>query len=524
MPSSLLSTADWCVIVGYFLAMLGIGWYYSRRTWTTDDYLLGGRNMNSFAVGLSLFATLVSSLSYLAGPGEMIRNGPIFLTGLVSFPLIVGIVGWQIIPRIMRFRVTSAYEILEARFGLSVRMVGSSIFLAIRLVWMAVIIYTTASEVLVPILGFDRSAVPVVCFAMGLTTVIYTTAGGLKAVVATDVAQSLIMIAGALLAIALITGRTGGIDGWWPQSWPEHWPAPRIANDPDSQRSVLAFIVNAVTWYVCTAASDQMAIQRYLATRNARAARRAFTTAMVADGAVAVLLGLFGLALLGYCQFDRSLLAASGSNFEHADQVLPRFIASGLPGGLGGVIIAALLAAAMSSLSSGLSSSASVITVDFFDRFRSKKLSDTEHLRRARYVSFVIGVVVVVMSWYVGTVHGNLFEIVNKTVNLLVGPLAGLFLLAMFVPRATTFGTLVGTAAGVLVVIVVNHWEPLSLVSEQWTGVPRMPRPVSFLWATPLALATQVGLGALVSHLPIGPPPGTMSTLFEPTPIEPPLN
>ncbi|MEX0643241.1 MAG: sodium/solute symporter [Pirellulales bacterium] len=518
MPSSLLRTADWSVIALYFLVMLAIGWYYSRRSRTSEDYLVGGRNMNSYAIGLSLFATLVSSLSYLAMPGEMIRYGPIFLTGLLAFPLIVGIVGWQIVPRIMRLRVTSAYEILEARFGLTVRLVGSSFFLAMRLLWMAVIVYATSREVLVPILGIDPSATPLICLIMGLTTVAYTTAGGLKAVVATDVAQSLIMVTGAMLAIGLITWRTGGIDGWWPQAWPEHWPPLTTGHDAGSQRSVLAFIVNAITWYVCTACSDQMAIQRYLATRDARAAQRAFATSMVADGVMAVLLGLFGLALLGYGQFDSSLLTAGGSNFEHADQILPHFIVSGLPGGLGGLIIAALLAAAMSSLSSGLSSSGSVVTVDFLDRLGAKSLSDAQHLRRAHYASLVIGIVVVVLSWYVGIVPGNLFELVNKTVNLLVGPLAGLFILAMFVPRATTFGALVGTVAAVIVVVVINHWEPLSLLSERWTGVASTAPFVSFLWATPVAVATQVGLGALASRLPIGPPPRTMASLMAPTP------
>jgi SSS family solute:Na+ symporter len=519
MAPSPLRAADWIVIGAYFLAMIGIGWYCTRRSRTSDDYLVGGRNMNPYAVGLSLFATLVSSLSYLAGPGEMIRNGPLFLSGLVAFPLISIVVGWQIIPRIMRLRVTSAYEILEARFGLTVRMVGSCFFLAMRLVWMAVIIYTTTTEVLMPMLGIDRSATPVVCSLMVLITILYTTAGGLKAVVATDVAQSLIMIVGALLAIALITYRTGGIGGWWPTSWPQHWPALRIGSDPESQRSVLAFIVNAITWYICTAASDQMAIQRYLATRNARAARRAFTTSMVADGSVMVLLGLFGLALLGYSQYDPDLLAASGVNFEHADQIVPRFIVSGLPGGLSGLIIVAIVAAAMSSLSSGLSSSASVVTIDFLDRLAAKKLTDVQRVRRARVASLVIGVVVVFMSWYIGAVPGNLFEVINKTVNLLVGPLAGLFLLAMFVPRANSFGTLVGTAAALVVVVVINHWEPLSAFWEGGTGAPATPPPISFLWATPVALVVQVGLGALVSQLPIGPPPGNLSSLLAPLPI-----
>lgn len=147
---------DWIVIIAYALGMLAIGKFYGRQNKTTEDYMLGDRRMSPFAVGLSLFATLTSALSYLAVPGEMIKHGPMQMTQFISFPLIGIVVGWGMIPFIMRENVTSAYELLEKRFGVSVRLVGASMFLLMRFAWMATILFATSDKVLAPMPDFNR--------------------------------------------------------------------------------------------------------------------------------------------------------------------------------------------------------------------------------------------------------------------------------------------------------------------------------------------------------------------------------
>jgi SSS family solute:Na+ symporter len=181
-----LPVLDWWIIGLYLAAMLGVGWYYARRTKTTDDYLLGGRKMKPLAVGMSLFATMLSTISYLAWPGEIIRYGPMMLAGICAYPLVLLLAGWFMIPYIMKLKITSAYEILEVRLGPGFRVLGSALFLAMRLLWMAVIIFATTNLVLVPLLGLDRSATPYVCAVLGVITVTYTTMGGLRAVVLTE--------------------------------------------------------------------------------------------------------------------------------------------------------------------------------------------------------------------------------------------------------------------------------------------------------------------------------------------------
>jgi len=480
---------DWIVIAAYAALMLGVGWYYARRTRTTDDYLLGGRNMSPWKVGLSLFATLLSTLTYLAIPGEMIKYGPMVLCQLVSVPFIAAVVGWLLIPYIMRLRVTSAYEILENRLGLGVRMLGSSIFLTLRLFWMSLVIFATAGVVLVPVLGLETSAVPWICVVLGLVTVVYTSMGGLRAVVLTDVLQTLILFGGGLLALTLITVEMGGIGGWWPSEWPSHWQEPVFWYEPKVRFTFVGAFLAMFTWYICTAGSDQMAIQRYLATRDARAARTMFNTSLLANLLIQPFLAAVGVALLAYFLARPEMLPEGTSVYENADELLPIFIVRGLPRGVSGLVIAGLLAAAMSSLSSGLNSACSVVISDFVDRFRRRKAAESSHVRLAKYVSWTIGVTVVALGALVGQVEGNLLELCYKIANLLVTPLFLLFFMAMFVPWATSFGAWVAAAYATVWAVSIAYFQVLGL---------------SFVWMMPVSLLAGAIAGPAASLLPLG--------------------
>jgi SSS family solute:Na+ symporter len=490
-----MTPLDWVVIVAYGVGMLAVGWYYWRRTATTDDYLLGGRSMRPVGLGLSLFASLLSTITYLSLPGEMIRHGPMMLAMVVAFPLVAYVVGWFMIPFIMTLKITSAYEILETRLGLGVRMLGASFFLAMRLAWMAVIIYATTDKVLVPLMGLKASATPVLCAVLGAITVVYTSMGGLRAVVLTDVVQTLILFGGALFTLVLISIHLGGPAAWWPQTWPDHWADPQWGLSLTARTTFLGALMAQFTWWVCTAGSDQMAIQRYLATRDVKTARGVLITSLAANTMVYLILFAVGLSLLAYFRLHPEMLPQGTGLLTDPDRLFPHFIAVGLPTGVSGLVVAGLLAAAMSSLSSGINSSCSVITSDFIDRFRSLDgdSPEADHIKTAKIVSVFVGVVVVALSTGVGMVQGNLLEVTFKVSNLLTAPLFGLFFMAMFVRWATGLGTIVGAVFGVAVAAAINYWPDV-------TGT----QGISFLWAMPLSLVTQIGVGMLVSALPKG--------------------
>ena len=423
-PAPRLSPLDWIVVALYAFVVLGIGWFYSRRTRSTQDYLLGGRRIGSASLGLSLFATMLSAITYLALPGEIIKYGPVFVVGRVAaYPFIALIVGWFIIPQIMKLNATTAYEILETRLGLSVRMLGSTFFLMLRLTWMSVIVYATCSKVLVPLLGLDESATPYFCGLLGAITVAYTSMGGLRAVVLTDVIQTSILFVGVLLVLGLITYALAGFGSWWPTEWLSHWPQFKWGYDPNPDvRTFVGVFLATLLWYVCTQGADQMAVQRFLASRDVGIARKTLIWSLVCSASAAILLTLVGLAVLAYFQTNPDLVPKGEGLLANADSLFPWYIASGLPSGVSGLIMAALLAAAMSSLSSGINSSCSVITVDFLDRFKKRKQDEAHRIRSNMAISAAVGIVVILLSMLVGMIEGNLLAIAFKVCNLLTAP------------------------------------------------------------------------------------------------------
>ena len=476
--------------------MLAIGWYYSYLSKTREDYLLGGRKMNAWTVGLSLFAGLLSTISFLAVPGEVIQHGPMIYAQVASYPVIYVLVGFWIIPKIMRLKVTSAYEILETRFGIGVRVVGSSTFLMLRLLWMAVIVFATAKNVLVPILGLDDSAVPWICLVMGFVTVIYTAMGGLKAVVSTGALQTFILFLGAFLALFFINQSMGGVSEWWPQRWPANWEDPVWGFAANERITFLNVFLAMLVWHVCTEGSDQMTIQRFLATRDAKSARGVLGTMFIADAIVTGFLVLMGIALFSFFLTHPEFLPDGKTVYQDADKLLPRYVMFGLPPGVSGLVVAGLLAAAMSSLSSGINSTSSVIIVDFIERLRDPaKRGDIDQVAAAKRISAVLGVAVVVMSTGIGLITGNLLELAYKVVNLLTAPLFGLFFMAMFVRWATAFGTIVGGIAGLITVTLISY-------SEEFFGVKGL-----FMWAMPVGIVVQISTGCLFSLLAGTPRP-----------------
>lgn len=478
-----MTALDYAVIGLYAAGMLAVGRYYARRVRTADDYLLGGRSMHPLMIGLSLFATLTSTLSYLALPGEMAKNGPIVFAELLSLPFAYLVVGGLLIPRIVRQRVTSGYELLEARLGLTGRLLGATMFVVLRVFWMASILYATASVVLIPMLGLDAAWMPALCTAMAAVTLAYTAEGGFKAVVATDAAQAVLMFVGAIATIVVVTAALGGVGGWWPAYWPAHWQEPRVLPAPGASRTVVGAVCAMFVWMTCTAGSDQMAIQRYLATRDAAAARRSFGVQLLSTVLSVTLLGLAGLAVMGYFRARPEELKAGWTIAKDADKLMPYFIVIGLPPGLTGLVIAAILAAAMSSLSSGLNSASAVVVRDFVGRAGGWRTTSMGEVRLAQVVSVGAAVLAAGLSLVVGSLAGNLLELCFKVVNLLSAPIFVLFFLALFVPRATPAAAVAATVASVTTAAVVAFgW------GAKW-----------FLWSPPAALAAGVAAGLLTS-------------------------
>lgn len=484
-----MSGLDWAVVVLYAIGMLAVGVYYSFRTRTSEEYYLGGRRMRPSMVGLSLFATMVSTITYLAIPGEMIQHGPVYLVVIAGIPITFLIVGYGLIPYIMRLPITSGYEILENRFGRPVRLLGSLIFLSIRFIWMSVVIFT-CSKVVVTAVGLDPAATKYIAASLGIVTVVYASLGGLRAVVLTDVIQTGILFTGAILTIVLVSVKMGGV-GWFPTEWSENWDVqPFISFDPRVRVTVVGTVVSTISWWICTAGSDQMAIQRYLATRDARSARRMFLVSNCTEAMVSVLLALLGFALLGFFTAHPECIPGHMSLDKDASFLFPHFIVSFVGYGMAGLVISGMLAAAMSSLSSGLNSTCTVINTDIIAYLRGADLPEKAKVATARLSSFIIGGVVVALSLLIQRVPGNLLEVTSKTSNLFVAPLFGLFFFALFVPFATGLGASLGSLYGVLAAFLISFVDI--------AGGPKL----SWQWILPVAILVDIVTGSLFSLIP----------------------
>lgn len=487
-----MSTLDWVVISLYALGMLVIGWHYSRKTKSSEDYHLGGRSMASWMIGLSLFASLLSTISYLAVPGEIIKHGPMILTSIIFvFPVVAFVVGWFLIPHFMKLRITSAYEILETNLGLSIRLLGSAIFVMLRLFWMCLLVYATCEKILVPLLnlnphvhvmGMSISTTLLLCFVLITITLIYTSMGGLQAVVLTDVIQTFILFGGAVLALVLITVKLGGVSQWFPTRWDPSWQKP-VLFDFNSRMCFVGVLIADFCWYIFTCGSDQIAIQRYLATKDAKSARKAFITNLSASAIISVFLAMLGFALFAY--FKKN---GGTDQLADADKLFPKFISTQLPVGISGLVIAGLLAAAMSSLSSGINSSCSVIATDFVEKFRSNKLAEESRVRLDRFISVIVGITVILLTVFAQAVPGNLVGMAHRVANLLVAPLFVLFFLAMFVKWANPIGAWAATIASVTTAVLIAYWKPI-------TG----QEGISFLWIMPGSFAVGAISGSIVS-------------------------
>ena len=524
------AVVDWLIVAAYALFTLYLGWYFGRRQQSIREYFSGSGNMNPVLIGVSLFASLLSTVTYLSLPGEMIGKGPIYLSNYLAYPFIFWIVGYSILPVYMKLRVTSAYELLEERLGLSVRLLGASMFLLLRLVWMSLLVYA-AARAFSYIVDVDEKFVPLIVLIIGSISLFYASLGGLRAVVVTDLLQTILLYGGAVLVVVVVTVSTGGFD-WFPTTWNPDWDSqPFFSLDPGVRATVIGSIVSMLIWFVATSGGDQVSVQRFMATTDLKAARRSLALQLVLAAVVGVTLGIAGFAMLGYFQLNPDQLPAGFSLKQDADNVFPRFIAFHLPPVVSGLVASGMLAAAMSSIDSGINSISAVVTTDFVDRFRVRPLAETDHVRMARWLAVAVGVVVLVGSSLIGRVPGNILAVTNKTVNLLSVPIFCLFVFALFVPGATKTGVWAGCIAGVvagalvafsgpIVTFGVNNWGwsastfgvEMTAVRDSATGlmVRRAPDPISFQWISTISLIANMLVGWLVSRLsrPRGPVAG----------------
>jgi SSS family solute:Na+ symporter len=477
---------DALVVLAYVAGMCVIGVRMGRREQSREEYFLAGRRMPWFFVGVSILATMLSTISYLSLPGEIVKNGIAFLAVLLAYPVVYPVFAYGCIPRLFRLPATSVYEYLDQRYGGSVRTSVAVLFLATRLTWLSGIVFTSAYA-LAEITGVS---IYLYLFVIGLPTTYYTTHGGVRAVIWTDVAQFFLLFGGAMLVPLWVLFRTGtGPADWWRMMSEAGQARVQVFSwDPTVRVTVVAAVFQRFFFTLCTHTSDQVAAQRYFTTPSVEKARLSFLTYLVSSLAVTVLLAVCGLALFGFYRHG-SPLPLDQFRLEmaqQADRLLPRFIAHELPPGLAGLMIAAVLAAGMSSLSSGINSITAVLTVDFIQRGKLRLGKAGENAKAlSAWIGAGITVAAIAYTALVQLRSWNLLEANLRLGTMLTGPMAVPFLAGLLFRRPGPKAAMLGLAGSTIAGIVLAAGS------------------VSFLWIIPAT--TIFGIILTVGASPLEP-------------------
>ncbi len=388
-PVVRLTWPDYVIVVAYLAAMVGFGLAGTRRERSDEEYFLVGRRMPWLAVGISIVSSMLSSITYLAEPGEVWKSGVTHATGkLLGIPFAMLIVWGFCIPFMMRFEFTSAYEYLEHRFGRPTRRFGAALFVTMVVLWMGLAVLVP-SQVVEKLSGVPLTVVIVI---VGTVVTLYTMLGGLRVVMWTDVVQVAVLVAGAVATVSYIAWNTDGSLVDWIAAAKTRLVAngqpsaiPFCSWDPTLRATVVSVAINMAVWQLCMHSSNQITVQRYFSTRNVQAARRSYVASSVIHVGISLLLLCVGLAVLFYYQSTGLPIDGDLDPETQRDLIFPTFALHHLPVGVGGLLLAALWAAAMSIVDSGLNSIATVISLEVRpSRARRNAATRPMHHRRRR--------------------------------------------------------------------------------------------------------------------------------------------
>ena len=434
---------DYVIIVISLLVSLYIGVYFAKRQKDTNKYYAASGNIPAWAVGMSILATLISSITFLAYPGEGFSSNWIRLVQGLMVPVVLIFLVWFIVPLYRTVIGISAYEYFEKRFGFFARIYSSLGFALAHFSKMGTVFFLL-SLAISNMMGVSTFSVILV---VGIAVIIITLLGGIEAVIWLDVIQGFLLISGGIITVfVLLFTPEGGPAAVWGTAM----EAGRIGFGPFDWDFVnLTFwvmAINGIFYAIQKYGTDQTIVQRYLTARSEKSAIKAALMGVLLCVPVWALFMFIGTALFSYFQLtDISLPAGT-----RADAVFPLFIMSELPIGVTGLILSALIAAAISSLDSDLNCLSAVGVEDYYKRFRPDS-TDAQRLRVGKILVAISGMgAILVAIFYIFAGNKGVLGIIFTLYAIFSGGIAGMFLLGLFSRRANKQGLYIGIAASVL--------------------------------------------------------------------------
>jgi sodium-coupled monocarboxylate transporter 8/12 len=438
------SWLDYSIFGGYLALSACVGLMAGGKGKSLSDYLLAGRGMNRWVVAMTVLASLFSGISYLAGPAEVYEHGLGFTLVIVSFFIATPFTAIFLLPKYYNSRYFTAYHYFQDRFGLSVRLLASGLFILRVSVWLGAAIFAPALA-LKSVTGLPLSFT---ILSTGIVATLYTMKGGMKAVIWTDVMQLAVLFGGQLIIMFVAAGK---VDGGFAGAWETAAAGGRLdisfSLDPHVRITLWSAIIGGTFLNLVQMATDQVSVQRYLTAGSLREAQQSLWIKLWIF--LPVFMVFYGTGLLLYAFYQQHGDPLAAKLVGRADQILPYFVVTQLPAGLPGLLTAAIFAASMSTISAGVNSLTSATLCDFYQTLgRAAQPSDEVLVRRARHWTLFYGLIVTLFAFVISAFEKNLLESVNTIIGIVGGPMLGLFLLGMFTQRADKRGAICGCVAG----------------------------------------------------------------------------
>jgi len=439
-----LGFVDYAVIVLYLAAITAFGSWFARFQKTTRDYFLTDRSVPWWGICFTIVATETSTLTFIGIPAAAYAGNMTFLQLAVGYVIGRILVSVLFIPAYFRGELFTSYELLQRRFGPRVKDLAAGIFLVTRTLADGVRLFATALVISI----VTQVPVPLSIVVIGVAMIIYTTRGGVAAVIWTDVVQMFVYIAGALVVfVALLNLIPGG--------WGDVWQAGQAAGkfqvfdlsfDPKTTYTLWAGVLGGVALTLATHGTDQFLVQRLLSARTARAAQTGLVLSGVIVFAQFMLFLAIGVMLWRYYQLN-PMTSALATN----DAVLPTFVVTSLTHGAAGFIVAAIVAAA---LSPSINSMAATTVNDFYAKYVNPGAGEAKLMQVSRAATIFWGVaqigVALGAQWIRSVLDSGL-----AVLSLAAGPVLGAFLVGVLSRRVGATHMLVGMTAGFAALIAI---------------------------------------------------------------------
>jgi solute:Na+ symporter, SSS family len=420
------------VIIGFFLlATLYFGFRFSKNQKTTRAFFIAQGKVPTWAIGLSLLSTLISSVTFLAYPGTGYSSNWILLVQGLMVPIVLVGMIWFIVPLYRKVIRLSTYEYFEKRFGSFARYYSSIAFVLRQFAGMGTVLFLLTIA-LNNIIGGNMLLVVLV---VGLIIIVVNLLGGIEAVIWLDVFQGFMLFASGIICIAVLLFSVDGGPAEVFRVASAHGRTGFGPYDPDLTRlTFLVMVINGAFYAVQKYGTDQTVVQRYLTAKTDKSAIKASMMGILLTVPIWTI-----FMLIGTCLFVFYMNQPLPEGLK-SEAVFPYFIKTRLPAGVVGLILSAMISAAICSLSADLNSLAAVGAEDYYKKLRPGK-SDQHYLKASRWTVVFSGVLTILIGmFYVNAGTEGLLGIIFTLYAIFSGGIVGIFLLGLFSSRANRQG------------------------------------------------------------------------------------